>query len=867
MLRKMKLRGKLLTVGCLLTIVPLLLITAMVFYMNQRMERVSTDESLKLAYTDLDHIAESVYRLAETQNALLLKSLTSYLNVAGEAASEAGGFNFDEVQRVNWEAVNQYNGQKTTVNLPAMKVGGDWLGQVSDPSVYVAVVDHVQQLTGGTTCTVFQRMNPSGDMLRVATNVIKGDGTRAIGTFIPRTNPDGTPNPVIATILRGETFKGRAYVVNQWYITAYEPIYDGAKNIVGVLYVGVPQYSVEELRQAVYDIQVGETGYVYVLDSKGHYVLSQNGKRDGENIWGAKDTDGRLFIQEIVQKATALKPGEFAEVKYPWQNPGDPRPRMKVARLMYYEPWDWVIGAGSYTEEFLAGPQYIQEVAKNINWIVIGVSALALLASVFIWLLTSKGIANPIVNIAETVRRVASERDLTLQVEESGEDEVGMMAREFNQMVRQLEEAFQEVDSVAAKVAEMSTDVAQRAAANRERAEGEVKRAEQSTSIISEMGTTAGEVSARSVAQKEAAEQSGMTVAELLKSMEGASASASDQNAEASTAMERVTEMGETGAKVANTAREQGEMVKQVSEAVEEMTRAMEEMNKAVAQASEHGRNVLTAASEGRNSVAATVEGMKSISESSEQISEIIGVITEIAEQTNLLALNAAIEAARAGAHGKGFAVVADEVGKLAQRSSDAAKEITQLIKDSTNRVAEGTKLTDESQRALEQIDEGGKVNMNAIEQIAEVSKLMVESNRRVEEFMGQLNTLAEQIGAMAGEQGARREAAFNALNSLLEKSNLITQMVTEANKGAESINEAMSGIVERTAEMTELTQTQAQRSQRVTSIAQESADAAQQTVEGAGVVVGVTEELLSASASLTEQVQQFKIVRNGARR
>jgi methyl-accepting chemotaxis protein len=127
-------------------------------------------------------------------------------------------------------------------------------------------------------------------------------------------------------------------------------------------------------------------------------------------------------------------------------------------------------------------------------------------------------------------------------------------------------------------------------------------------------------------------------------------------------------------------------------------------MTRAANRATEQGRTVLQAAEEGRETINATVTGMQAIKESSSQISDIIGVITDIAEQTNLLALNAAIEAARAGVHGKGFAVVADEVGKLAQRSSEAAKEITQLIKDSTNKVEEGTRLTDRSQEALRKI-------------------------------------------------------------------------------------------------------------------------------------------------------------------
>lgn len=47
----------------------------------------------------------------------------------------------------------------------------------------VPLVDDVHRVAGGM-CTVFQRMNETGDMLRVATNVVR-NGKRAIGTFIP----------------------------------------------------------------------------------------------------------------------------------------------------------------------------------------------------------------------------------------------------------------------------------------------------------------------------------------------------------------------------------------------------------------------------------------------------------------------------------------------------------------------------------------------------------------------------------------------------------------------------------------------------------------------------------------------------------
>jgi methyl-accepting chemotaxis protein len=492
---------------------------------------------------------------------------------------------------------------------------------------------------------------------------------------------------------------------------------------------------------------------------------------------------------------------------------------------------------------------------QNIVGIILG-TLIAFFVAVFI----ARAIANPIANIAQIIQRVASEKDLTLNVPVLSGDEVGVMAREFNSMMASLKEAFAEVIKSAFQVAEGSQEVAGRASANRERAMLEVERASKAAEIIAEMKNTAGQVAQSSEGQKEAAGKSTITITDLLGSMEQVSSSAEGQLQEVANATERVGEMGVTGGKVAEIAGEQGEMVAKVADSVNAIAQAVEDMNKAVERANEHGTASLAAAEEGSTSVAATVDGMKAIAESSEQISEIIGVITDIAEQTNLLALNAAIEAARAGAHGKGFAVVADEVGKLAQRSSEAAKEITQLIKDSTARVDEGTNLTDQSQQALSKIDESGKVNMEAINEISGVSGLLADSTQQVQELMASLNELAQNIASMSAEQGPRREAAETALKSLQEQSTAISELVAKTNRDAQNINTEMQGIVSRTDDMTTMTAEQAQRSAAITEISEESSAAAQQTAEGAGVVVNITGDLQSQSQALTAQVEQFKI-------
>ena len=84
------------------------------------------------------------------------------------------------------------------------------------------------------------------------------------------------------------------------YITAYEPIYDNNRYVVGVLYVGVPQESFTSLRNAVMDTKVGETGYVYVIDSKGDYVISHQGEKDGENIFNFQSKEDTAPFQSKI---------------------------------------------------------------------------------------------------------------------------------------------------------------------------------------------------------------------------------------------------------------------------------------------------------------------------------------------------------------------------------------------------------------------------------------------------------------------------------------------------------------------------------------------------------------------------------------
>ena len=61
-------------------------------------------------------------------------------------------------------------------------------------------------------------------------------------------------------------------MVNDWYITAYEPIYSG-KELVGILYVGNPEKDLQKLREILHNLKIGKSGYPYAFDKYGTLVI------------------------------------------------------------------------------------------------------------------------------------------------------------------------------------------------------------------------------------------------------------------------------------------------------------------------------------------------------------------------------------------------------------------------------------------------------------------------------------------------------------------------------------------------------------------------------------------------------------------
>jgi len=180
-----------------------------------------------------------------------------------------------------------------------------------------------------------------------------------------------------------------------------------------------------ELKRKIKSKQVGQTGYIYAIDSTGTLVIHPDA--EGENILDVVDSNGKPFVQTMIEKGAGW-------INYDWKNSDDPAPRRKIVRYLQFKPWDWIIAVGSYEDEFYAEANLIKgRILQSMG----AISLFAAFVSVFMVFLAAKVLSDPIQHMTSVIRSVRK-GNFRQRMIVSSQDELGELATTFNRMTQML---------------------------------------------------------------------------------------------------------------------------------------------------------------------------------------------------------------------------------------------------------------------------------------------------------------------------------------------------------------------------------------------------------------------------------------------
>ena len=733
--RFFSLRWQLQLINIFLITIPILVLGSVMYYASQK-------AIYAFIRKELTNQALLVKKHIETGVKISQKKLSSDLRIAHEKFYAAGTPRLDHQTLITMNVMNQKTQKERAVMLPVMKIGDTSLMNSAE------IVDEIQQLVGGTV-TIFQ-IFPQG-ALRVSTNVLQADGSRAVGTYIPM------DSPVYQTIMQGETYIGRAYVVNEWYQTAYEPILDEYANIIGMLYVGMKD-AAEPILDSLAEITLGKTGYIWILDYEGKYVLSQKRANDGESILNAKDEDGRYFVQEWIKQLDILKQGDALIDEYVWKNAENPMDRRKMAALTYLPEMGWLIGGSIYLDEYTGSLRHIAVIS-------ISVSAIAILCGSVIVTIFSSAIGNHFGRIANALRQIAAGQ-ITGSLQLSHNNEFVIMAQALQDVQETLQHVIKEINSLCAAIREGTFTA---------RGDADALRGAWKTLIvgINELIEAFVQPISATTAALEHAAQGHLDEA-MTETFHG------DFNHIKTTVNMMLTQFNTvvtqakaTADKLTMNSQQLSTRAKIITEGASkqaataaELSASMEEFSSTIKQTAQNAQQTkliaIQAVEDTRKSGATVIETVKAM----RNIAEKISLIEEIAAQTHMLSLNAAIEAGKAEQHGKGFNVVAVEVRSLAERSRSVAEEIRELATSSVAVATQSGKMLEQlvpsienTTLLIEEISSANSEQSFGVEQINNAIRdldLVIQQNAMTSE---DLSSTAETLATQS--RGLQEAIAF----------------------------------------------------------------------------------------------------------
>jgi methyl-accepting chemotaxis protein len=378
--------------------------------------------------------------------------------------------------------------------------------------------------------------------------------------------------------------------------------------------------------------------------------------------------------------------------------------------------------------------------------IILGVVILVAITAIVFFV--SRLFSSPLVLVTDTLKDISQgEGDLTKRITVGSKDEIGNLARYFNETISNI---INLVGVIKYKINAL-TNTGHELSINMEK----------TSSAVDNIATSFDEIKTMETKQKKES-------VEVDKALQNIQNSIAQQN--------KLIE-------------EQTESVNTSSSAIEEMTANIHSVSQTLVENSKNVAALTEASEHGRTAVQAVAQEIQEIAKDSEGLLEINLVMNKIASQTNLLSMNAAIEAAHAGEVGRGFAVVADEIRKLAESSAQQSKTTAAMLKKIKASIDNITKSSDEVLARFGAIDTGVKTVSGHETNIRHAMEEQEVGGKQILDAIGRLREIT--VSVQKGSEDMSKSG-----NDLIKETDEFIKISNEAISGMnEIVNGAMKEI------------------------------------------------------------------------
>ncbi len=283
-----------------------------------------------------------------------------------------------------------------------------------------------------------------------------------------------------------ETKKSELKAFLMMGVTAVKPLYDADVN-------GENQEQAKTILKAM---RFEDDGYFFAYDSQGVNTLHAiKPQLEGKNLYGLKDENGVAVIAGLID---ASKSGD-GFLNFSWHKPTIDAQAPKLGYAEYLSKWDWVLGTGIYIDDVdIQVAQYQAERLAKLQEQTLFATGLSLvgliLTGVVVSVLVSRATL-PLQHIVASLEDVAAGGgDLTARLKVETKDEVGDVARAFNQFMDKLHPLIAEIRQSAEVVQSAAHDLDDQSSSANEKMQNHCLETDKVVTAVTEMSATAREV-------------------------------------------------------------------------------------------------------------------------------------------------------------------------------------------------------------------------------------------------------------------------------------------------------------------------------------------------------------------------------------